>query len=232
MLSSYDVPETPALTHLTVTVVAASTTQRSVLDEHVPPDADQVLVLCYSDHLDAEAADATTLITLLHVRDILARSDSSTPVVSEMIDDRNRALAQVADIDDVVVSGEIVSLIVAQALRGRPDRAGARGPARLRRQRDLPAPRRVVRRTGPRDHLGHRRRLGLAARRDGHRLLLPGARRAGLAGGRRGEPGQERAAVRGAGRPGGRARRSLSAWPVGGDGDDTVLGSLSDNPRH
>ncbi|MEV5001016.1 CASTOR/POLLUX-related putative ion channel [Nocardioides sp. LML1-1-1.1] len=114
VLSSYGEPEAPPVTNLSVTVVAASTTQRSVLDEHVPADADQVLVLCYSDHLDAEAADATTLITLLHVRDILARSDSSTPVVSEMIDDRNRALAQVADIDDVVVSGEIVSLIVAQ----------------------------------------------------------------------------------------------------------------------
>lgn len=114
VLSSYGDPEAPAVTNLSVTVVAASTTQRAVLDEHVPPDADQVLVLCYSDHLDAGAADATTLITLLHVRDILARSASSTPVVSEMIDDRNRALAQVADIDDVVVSGEIVSLIVAQ----------------------------------------------------------------------------------------------------------------------
>lgn len=31
-----------------------------------------------------------------------------------MLDDRNRVLAQVADIDDVVVSGEIVSLIVTQ----------------------------------------------------------------------------------------------------------------------
>lgn len=114
VLSSYDDPEAPPTANLAVTVVRANTTQRAVLDEHVPAHADQVLVLCYSDHLDAEAADATTLITLLHVRDILARSASSTPVVSEMIDDRNRALAQVADIDDVVVSGEIVSLIVAQ----------------------------------------------------------------------------------------------------------------------
>ncbi|KRC54817.1 MULTISPECIES: CASTOR/POLLUX-related putative ion channel [unclassified Nocardioides] len=114
VLSSYGEPVAPATVNLAVTVVEASTTQRAVLDQHVSPEADQVLVLCYSDHLEAEAADATTLITLLHVRDILARSDSSTPVVSEMIDDRNRALAQVADIDDVVVSGEIVSLIVTQ----------------------------------------------------------------------------------------------------------------------
>lgn len=107
----------PALTsteRLAITVVEAGTTERAVLDRHVGRDVDQVIVLCYSDHLDTEAADATTLVTLLHVRDILAGAGSSAPVVSEMIDDRNRALAQVADIDDVVVSGEIVSLVVAQ----------------------------------------------------------------------------------------------------------------------
>ena len=44
----------------------------------------------------------------------VARLGSETPVVSEMIDDRNRVLASVADVDDIVVSGEIVSLLVTQ----------------------------------------------------------------------------------------------------------------------
>ena len=48
------------------------------------------------------------------MRDILGRAGSDAPVVSEMIDHRKRQLAQVADIDDVVVSGEIVSLVVTQ----------------------------------------------------------------------------------------------------------------------
>ena len=48
------------------------------------------------------------------MRDLLGGLGDTTPVVSEMLDDRNRALAQVSDIDDVVVSGEIVSLLVAQ----------------------------------------------------------------------------------------------------------------------
>jgi hypothetical protein len=48
------------------------------------------------------------------VRDILSRLEATTPIVSEMLDDRNRVLAQVAQVDDVVVSGEIVSLIVTQ----------------------------------------------------------------------------------------------------------------------
>ena len=48
------------------------------------------------------------------MRDILRKVGSDTPVVSEMLDDRNRVLASVADVDDVVVSGEIVSLLVTQ----------------------------------------------------------------------------------------------------------------------
>ena len=35
-------------------------------------------------------------------------------IVSEMLDDRNRALAQVAHVDDVIVSDEILSLILSQ----------------------------------------------------------------------------------------------------------------------
>ncbi len=114
VVTSYGAPEIPAMTNLAVTVVQASTTQRAVLDQHVVEGLDQVIVLCYSDDLDTQAADARTLVTLLHVRDILSGYDATTPVVSEMLDDRNRVLAQVAHVDDVVVSGEFVSLLVTQ----------------------------------------------------------------------------------------------------------------------
>lgn len=114
VVTSYGTPDIPALDRLAVTVVKASTTDRAVLEEHLAEGLDQVLVLCYSDDLDVQAADARTLVTLLHVRDIASRFEEQPPIVTEMLDDRNRVLAQVADIDDVVVSGEIVSLIVTQ----------------------------------------------------------------------------------------------------------------------
>jgi voltage-gated potassium channel Kch len=114
VLTSFDVPAVPGLENIQVTVSPGPTTDRRTLEEHVHPDLDQVLVLCYSDDLEPQAADARTLVTLLHVRDILSRSGATTPVVSEMLDDRNRVLAQVAHVDDVVVSGEIVSLLVTQ----------------------------------------------------------------------------------------------------------------------
>jgi voltage-gated potassium channel Kch len=114
VVTAYDPEDVPVLANLSVELVDASTTDRGILEQHVVDGLDQVIVLCYSDDLDPQAADARTLVTLLHVRDILGRLGSATPVVSEMLDDRNRVLAQVAHVDDVVVSGEIVSLLVTQ----------------------------------------------------------------------------------------------------------------------
>jgi hypothetical protein len=114
VLTSYGAPVVPVMANLEVEVVLGSTTDRATLDEHVTADLDQVIVLCYSNDLDVQAADARTLVTLLHVRDILAGFEVTTPVVTEMLDDRNRVLAEVAHVDDVVVSGEIVSLLVTQ----------------------------------------------------------------------------------------------------------------------
>ncbi len=114
VVSSFGDPVVPTLRNLAVSIVDGATTDRATLEQHVVAGLDQVIVLCYSDHLEPQAADARTLVTLLHVRDILAILDAPTPVVTEMIDDRNRVLAEVAQVDDVVVSGEIVSLLVSQ----------------------------------------------------------------------------------------------------------------------
>lgn len=114
VLTSWGEPDLPPLTNLAVTVARGSTTDRTLLERHVVEGLDQILVLCYSEHLAVQAADARTLVTLLHVRDILGGFEASIPVVSEMLDDRNRQLAQVAHVDDVVVSGEIVALLVTQ----------------------------------------------------------------------------------------------------------------------
>ncbi len=114
VLTAYGDPVVPPLPNLAVTVVKASSTNRAVLEEHVAADLDQIIVLCYDRDLEAQAADSRTLVSLLHVRDILRKVGSETPVVSEMMDDRNRILASVADVDDIVVSGEIVSLLVTQ----------------------------------------------------------------------------------------------------------------------
>jgi voltage-gated potassium channel Kch len=85
------------------------------IDALQPLTYDHVLVLGYSDHMEAQPADTRTLVTLLHLRRIAEAAGETMSVVSEMIDVRNRALAEVTRVDDFVVSNKLVSLMLAQA---------------------------------------------------------------------------------------------------------------------
>ena len=80
-----------------------------------PLTYDSIMVLGYSDHMEAQSADTRTLITLLHLRKLSERLGEHISVVSEMIDIRNRELAEVTRADDFVVSNRLVSLMLAQA---------------------------------------------------------------------------------------------------------------------
>src|SRR5262249_6504212 len=97
-----------------VTFQAGDTTDRRTLDALQIETYKHVIILCYSDTLDPQQADAQTLITLLHLRDIATRLGQDFSIVSEMIDTRNRALAEVTRADDFIVSDKLVSLILAQ----------------------------------------------------------------------------------------------------------------------
>lgn len=116
ILTELGTPDVPSLRNLSVTVTHGRTSDRATLDAFSIADYDQVIVLCYSDELPVQRADARTLVTLLHLREIVGhRAKGERPsIVSEMLDDRNRALAQVAHVDDVIVSDEILSLILSQ----------------------------------------------------------------------------------------------------------------------
>jgi hypothetical protein len=73
-----------------------------------------ILILAYSDALDHQHADARTLMTLLHLRSIADRGGHAFTIVSEMMDVRNRDLADIARVDDFIVSERLVSLLLAQ----------------------------------------------------------------------------------------------------------------------
>jgi hypothetical protein len=89
------------------------TTNRRTLDALNIPSYNHVIILC-SDTLEQQQADAHALITLLHLRDIGDRSGNTFSIVSEMLDIRNRALAEVARADDFIVSEKLVSLMLSQ----------------------------------------------------------------------------------------------------------------------
>ena len=100
--------------HESIQFESADTTDRRVLDALHPETFDHVIVLAYSDSMDVQAADARTIMTLLHLRDIANRSSRSMAIVSEMLDLKNRTLAEVTQADDFIVSDHLVSLMLAQ----------------------------------------------------------------------------------------------------------------------
>ncbi|CAN5165871.1 lipoprotein [soil metagenome] len=91
------------------------TSHAASLEALDPLSYDSIMVLGYSDHMEAQSADTRTLITLLHLRKLSERLGEHISVVSEMIDIRNRELAEVTRADDFVVSNKLVSLMLAQA---------------------------------------------------------------------------------------------------------------------
>lgn len=101
--------------NLKIEAKVVDTAHAASVEKLNPGGYDSVMVLGYSNHMDAQSADTHTLISLLHLRKISERSGRHIPVVSEMIDIRNRELAEVTGADDFVVSNKLVSLVLAQA---------------------------------------------------------------------------------------------------------------------
>lgn len=90
------------------------TTNRKLLDALELQTFEHIIILCYADSLGVQAADAKTLMTLLHLRDIESKKGEAFSVVSEMLDVRNRALAEVTKADDFIVSDELTGLMLTQ----------------------------------------------------------------------------------------------------------------------
>ena len=91
---------------------------RNVL-ESLDVAAYQNVIVLSDDLLDPLTADSRVLVTLLHLRDMLAKRGHNGSIVSEMRDDRDRALAQLTRADDFVVSEQMVSLLLTQISENR-----------------------------------------------------------------------------------------------------------------
>jgi ion channel POLLUX/CASTOR len=107
------------LSRLSLQFKRADITDRRVLDNLNLGRFKHIILLCYSDSLKPQQADAATLITLLHLRDIADIYGYSYSIVSEMLDIRNRNLADVTRADDFIVSDKLVSLMMAQVSENR-----------------------------------------------------------------------------------------------------------------
>jgi ion channel POLLUX/CASTOR len=106
--------ECAELQNLKVRFEQGDTTDRRTLDRLEVASYEHVITLSYSDRLGPQEADALTLLTLLHLRDIEEKAGESFSIVSEMLDARNQKLAEVTHADDFIVSDKLVSLALSQ----------------------------------------------------------------------------------------------------------------------
>jgi ion channel POLLUX/CASTOR len=102
------------LQNIALAFLEGEITRRAVLDELHIEQYHHVLLLSDSDRLDPQTADAHTLITLLHLRDLSEKLAHKLSITSEMLDVQNRDLAMVTQADDFIVSERLVSLVLAQ----------------------------------------------------------------------------------------------------------------------
>jgi hypothetical protein len=77
-------------------------------------DADHAIVLCYRNGLSIAEADAHALVTTLQVRRALETRGRDTTVVTELLDQRDVALAPPNAAGDFIVSDRLVSLLLTQ----------------------------------------------------------------------------------------------------------------------
>ncbi|HSJ89116.1 MAG TPA: NAD-binding protein [Anaerolineales bacterium] len=94
-------------------VQEGETTDRDLLDTLNVQNYDHIIVLAYNT-VEPQEADAKTLVTLLHLRDMAEHDETPFSIVSEMLDLRNRELAEATQVDDFIVSEHLVSLMMSQ----------------------------------------------------------------------------------------------------------------------
>ncbi len=96
-----------------VKIERASTSSKSVLEKLNIPSFDNVILMSYPLE-DIQESDAKTLITLLHIRDIIDKSGKKMNIVSEMCDHKNRKLAEATKADDFIISDDLISQMLTQ----------------------------------------------------------------------------------------------------------------------
>ncbi|HWD77538.1 MAG TPA: hypothetical protein VG497_01605, partial [Kribbella sp.] len=104
--------------NLTIGTTYCDPTNRAAL-EALDVSSYQNVIILAADHLDEQQADARTLLTLLHIRDLEQRLNAPYSIVSEINDDANREIAQVTEADDFVVSEKLISLLLTQLSENR-----------------------------------------------------------------------------------------------------------------
>jgi K+/H+ antiporter YhaU regulatory subunit KhtT len=96
---------------LNISIKHGDLTSRKFLESLNLMNIDYVMILA-EPGLNIQQADANTLVSLLHIRDIVQKNNYKTNIVSEMLDQRNSDLARISRKNDFIVSDKIISLLL------------------------------------------------------------------------------------------------------------------------
>ncbi|MFF4992561.1 potassium transporter TrkA [Streptosporangium saharense] len=101
------------LTSVTLAHETGDITRYGTLDALGVGTYDHVLILA-DDRLGAHVADSRTLLTLLHVREMSRSNGWRHSLVTEMARECDRRLAEVTEVDDLVVPARVTGLLMIQ----------------------------------------------------------------------------------------------------------------------
>jgi len=102
------------LKNQTTELLSGNISDRALLDSLKLEKYNHIILLCYSDQMPEQEADSKSLITLLHLRNIEQKTGHDFTIVSEMMDIRNKELAEVTEADDFIISNKLISLMLSQ----------------------------------------------------------------------------------------------------------------------
>lgn len=95
-------------------ITSAESWDARVLEDLDLPRFDHIMILPYRDSMSTDRADSITLLTLLQLRRLATELVCHFNIVSEMLIDANRELAEVSDTSDFIVGDELIGLMMAQ----------------------------------------------------------------------------------------------------------------------
>jgi voltage-gated potassium channel Kch len=104
--------------NLNVSALVADHTDRESLNDVARSDRTSIVILA-DKQVNMQEADAKTLMTLIHLRDITSKFNHKINIVTEMLDDRNRELAGLSGASDFIVSNKIIALMLTQISENR-----------------------------------------------------------------------------------------------------------------
>lgn len=102
------------LKNQSVEFIEGNICNRELLDSLGLQKYNHIILLSYSDSMPEQEADSKSLITLLHLRNIEEVTGHDFTIVSEMLDIRNKELAEVTEADDFIISNKLISLMLSQ----------------------------------------------------------------------------------------------------------------------